>query len=179
MGGGWGLELGIFHGVVNGRKASNAIPGLMVDGLWVSKPTLVKKEVLRHFRSHFADKFKTRPKLRCDNLKKIDMRYGERLIAIFTRDEIKDPLFDCGSDRAPGPDGFNFRFVKFFWSFLEDDFVNLMNHFHDCGVISRGCSSSFITLIPKTKSHVGLKDYRPINLVGIISKVISRYWLVV
>ena len=57
---------------------------------------------------------------------------------------------------------------------MEDDFVNLMNHFHDCGVISRGCSSSFITLIPKTKSPVGLKDYRPINLVGIISKVISK-----
>ncbi|PWA50906.1 RNA-directed DNA polymerase, eukaryota, Reverse transcriptase zinc-binding domain protein [Artemisia annua] len=42
-----------FHGVVNGRKAKNVIPGLEINGEWVSKPKIVKREVLRFFRQHF------------------------------------------------------------------------------------------------------------------------------
>ncbi|XP_076894023.1 uncharacterized protein LOC143546199 [Bidens hawaiensis] len=41
----------------------------------------------------------------------------------------------------------------------------------ECGVISRGCGSSFITLIPKVKNPLGLEDYRQITLIGIISKM--------
>uniref|UniRef100_A0A251RWC4 Putative reverse transcriptase domain, Reverse transcriptase zinc-binding domain protein n=1 Tax=Helianthus annuus TaxID=4232 RepID=A0A251RWC4_HELAN len=46
--------------------------------------------------------------------------------------------------------------------------------FHETGVISMGCGSSFIALIPKVKDPLGLNDYRPISLVGIINKVISK-----
>ncbi|KAJ0554035.1 putative RNA-directed DNA polymerase [Helianthus annuus] len=37
-----------------------------------------------------------------------------------------------------------------------------------------GCGSSFIALIPKVKDPLSLKDYRPISLVGIVNKVISK-----
>ncbi|XP_022008026.1 uncharacterized protein LOC110907340 [Helianthus annuus] len=106
-----------FHRCINGRKAANVIPGLIVDGSWVSRPSLVKKEV--------------------------PSEMIKDLVAPFSKEEIKEAAFDCGSDRAPGPDGFNF-------------------------------STSFITLIAKTKTPVGLKDYRPINLVGVVSKLISK-----
>ncbi|KAM0052219.1 putative RNA-directed DNA polymerase [Helianthus debilis subsp. tardiflorus] len=49
-----------------------------------------------------------------------------------------------------------------------------MDYFFETGSIDYSCSSSFITLIPKTNDPTGLKDYRPINLIGIISKVISK-----
>nr|XP_043609708.1 uncharacterized protein LOC122581544 [Erigeron canadensis] len=42
------------------------------------------------------------------------------------------------------------------------------------GEISRGCGSTFITLIPKTKDPGCLDDYRPITLVGCINKVVSK-----
>ena len=37
-----------------------------------------------------------------------------------------------------------------------------------------GSGSSFITLIPKGCDSVELNDFRPISLVGIISKTISK-----
>ncbi|XP_022040105.1 uncharacterized protein LOC110942638 [Helianthus annuus] len=58
-----------FHGIVNGRKAANSIPGLEINGKWISKPSLVKKEVYKHFRDHFRDNNKDRPLLVVDNLK--------------------------------------------------------------------------------------------------------------
>ena len=50
-----------FHYVVNGRKVSNGLPGLMINGEWVSKPTLVKKEVMGFFRRHFQEEYRNRP----------------------------------------------------------------------------------------------------------------------
>ncbi|PWA92358.1 RNA-directed DNA polymerase, eukaryota, Reverse transcriptase zinc-binding domain protein [Artemisia annua] len=50
-----------FHNILKGRQARNAIPGLEVRGEWLSKPALVKREVLRFFRDHFKENMKIRP----------------------------------------------------------------------------------------------------------------------
>ncbi|XP_035845854.1 uncharacterized protein LOC118492153 [Helianthus annuus] len=58
----------------------------------------------------------------------------------------KKAIWDCAGDRAPDPDGFNFSFVK------------------------RCCAA----LILKAKDPVHLSDFRPISLIGVINKVISK-----
>ncbi|PWA51973.1 RNA-directed DNA polymerase, eukaryota, Reverse transcriptase zinc-binding domain protein [Artemisia annua] len=60
-----------FHGIVNCRKACNNIPGLMVQGSWVSKPSLVKKEVFSFFKNHFVEELCDRPILECWNIKRV------------------------------------------------------------------------------------------------------------
>ncbi|KAJ0582905.1 putative RNA-directed DNA polymerase [Helianthus annuus] len=163
-----------FHAMVNCRKASNVIHGLEVDGVWVSKPALVKKEVLRFFKRKFIEDCVVRPRLVCSNIKKVSDEDSVMLNSRFTKEEIKAAVFECGDDRAPGPDGINFRFVKRFWDLLENDFFDIMAEFFERGVINIGCGSSFIALVPKVVDPIGLKDFRPISLVGIINKVISK-----
>ncbi|GKB71672.1 putative RNA-directed DNA polymerase, eukaryota, reverse transcriptase zinc-binding domain protein [Tanacetum coccineum] len=46
-----------------------------------------------------------------------------------SRDEIKRAVWDCGGDRAPGPDGFSFKFFTTFWDLVEDDVVRFVNEF--------------------------------------------------
>ncbi|GKA12521.1 hypothetical protein Tco_0692067 [Tanacetum coccineum] len=45
----------------------------------------------------------------------IDRDYLERLV---THEEIKEAVWDCGSSKAPGPDGFSFAFVKKYWDII-------------------------------------------------------------
>ncbi|KAJ0454037.1 putative RNA-directed DNA polymerase [Helianthus annuus] len=163
-----------FHAMVNCRKASNRIHGLEVDGSWVSKPNQVKKEIFRFFRSKFVEECVIRPRLLCSNMRKLSDSDAAMLDSRFSKEEIKAAVFGCDDDRAPGPDGINFRFVKRFWDLVESDFVDIMDAFYVNGEISPGCGSSFIALIPKVIDPIGLKDYRPISLVGIINKVISK-----
>ncbi|XP_076922863.1 uncharacterized protein LOC143584777 [Bidens hawaiensis] len=73
--------------------------------------------------SQYEEDIPTRPKLECFGIKRLTEEDAEELVVQFSEKEIKEAVFDCGGDKAPGPDGFNFRFVQMFWSLLADDFV--------------------------------------------------------
>ena len=38
-------------------------------------------------------------------------------------EEIRKAVWDCGNDKAPGPDGFTFLFLKRYWDILKGDAV--------------------------------------------------------
>lgn len=40
--------------------------------------------------------------------------------------------------------------------------------------MSRGCNASFVSLIPKGNDPIGLKDFRPISLIGYYYKIVSK-----
>lgn len=87
--------------------------------------------------------------------------------------KLKNAVWECGSDKSPGPDGFTFAFIKSFWVLLASDFKEVMDFFFYHSIISRGCASSFIALIPKSKDPQSWNDFRPISLIGVIYKVIA------
>ncbi|XP_021975359.1 uncharacterized protein LOC110870490 [Helianthus annuus] len=137
-----------FHRLINNRKSANGIPGLLIDGVWVDKPKIIKKEVLGFFRNHFEEKVHSRPSLLCPGVKRLTEAGANLLSGIFTAKEIKEAVLEY--------------------------FKEVLSHFYISGSIDKSCNTSFITLIPKVKDPIGLNDYLSINLIGIISKVISK-----
>nr|GEV74594.1 putative reverse transcriptase domain-containing protein [Tanacetum cinerariifolium] len=45
----------------------------------------------------------------------------EFLESMVSMDEIKAAVWDCGSQKAPGPDGYSFMFIKKLWDLLKHD----------------------------------------------------------
>ncbi|XP_022028823.1 uncharacterized protein LOC110929940 [Helianthus annuus] len=87
---------------------------------------------------------------------------------------VQDAVWACGSDRAPGPDGFSFKFIKRFWEQLKHKFGGVLNDFYERAFIERGCNASFIALIPKVKNPQSVEEFRPISLIGVIYKIIAK-----
>ncbi|GJR56771.1 RNA-directed DNA polymerase, eukaryota, reverse transcriptase zinc-binding domain protein [Tanacetum coccineum] len=81
---------------------------------------------------------------------------------------------DCGGSKAPGPDGFSFKFIQSHWDIIGEDFSGMVKKFRIDGFIPKGCNLSFITLIPKIQDPLHIKDYRPISLIGCQYKVIAK-----
>lgn len=54
------------------------------------------------------------------------------------------------------------------------DFMGALNHDHQHGHMVRSCNTSFITLIPKKKGAVELKDFRPISLISNVYKLVAK-----
>ncbi|GKD59559.1 putative RNA-directed DNA polymerase, eukaryota, reverse transcriptase zinc-binding domain protein [Tanacetum coccineum] len=91
-----------------------------------------------------------------------------------TRDEIKRAVWDCGGDRAPGPNKFTFKFFTTFWDLLEEDVNRFVQDFFVSGSFPKGCNSSFIALIPKVSNATLVTDFRPISLIGCQYKIIGK-----
>lgn len=89
-------------------------------------------------------------------------------------EEIKSSIWDCGAEKAPGPDGYTFKLIKKRWGSMQEDIVQYIKHFEVTGTFSQGCNSSFITLVPKVKDPITLADYRPISLIGCIYKIVAK-----
>ncbi|GJX66186.1 RNA-directed DNA polymerase, eukaryota [Tanacetum coccineum] len=43
------------------------------------------------------------------------------LECMVSKEEVKRAVWDCGTDKSPGPDGFTFGFYRHFWSTIEND----------------------------------------------------------
>ncbi|GJU30484.1 putative RNA-directed DNA polymerase, eukaryota, reverse transcriptase zinc-binding domain protein [Tanacetum coccineum] len=61
-------------------------------------------------------------------------------------DEVRKAVWDCGGEKAPGPDG----------------------------KMPIGSNSSFFTLIPKVSNPIFIKDFRPISLISIHYKIVAK-----
>ncbi|GKB44769.1 RNA-directed DNA polymerase, eukaryota [Tanacetum coccineum] len=91
-----------------------------------------------------------------------------------TYDEIKRAVWDCGTNKSPGPDGFTFNFIRRYWKGIDKDVVKDVEEFFVSSKFPPGSNSSFITLIPKTQDAKMVKDFRPISLIGSTYKIITK-----
>ncbi|GKB56734.1 RNA-directed DNA polymerase, eukaryota, reverse transcriptase zinc-binding domain protein [Tanacetum coccineum] len=89
-------------------------------------------------------------------------------------EEIRSAVWDCGSQKALGPDGFTFKFVKHFWDDIKLDIQSFMVKFFKSSKLPQGTNSAFITLIPKIPNPLLIRDYRPISLIGIQYNIIAK-----
>nr|GEX73382.1 RNA-directed DNA polymerase, eukaryota [Tanacetum cinerariifolium] len=163
-----------FHGVLNRKRSQLNIRGIMVDGKWTEKPNNVKLEFLHHFRNRFDKPVDNRVHIYMNFSKSITIDQQMDLECVVSKEELKRAMWECGTAKSPGPDGFSFGFYRQFWSSIENDVFVAVSHFFTFGDIPNGCNSCFIALIPKVSDANLVKDFRPISLIGSMYKIIAK-----
>ncbi|GJR09225.1 RNA-directed DNA polymerase, eukaryota [Tanacetum coccineum] len=163
-----------FHGVLNKKRSQSNIRGIMVDGKWQDNPKVIKSEFFLHFRKRFEKPSANRILIDMNFPKTISIDQQTELEGAVSKEEVKKAVWDCGSDKSPGPDGFSFGFYRKFWTCIENDVFAAVNYFFTFGDIPKGCNACFIALIPKVHDANLVKDFRPISLIGSIYKIIAK-----
>lgn len=100
-----------------------------------------------------------------------DQRWLERDFEI---EEVEAALAECGSDKAPGPDGFNFAFLKAGWVFLKKDLMEMFKEFHARDRLNKAINATFLTLILKGPNPVELKIIVPLVWWGVLTSCCRR-----
>ncbi|GJT02284.1 hypothetical protein Tco_0823453 [Tanacetum coccineum] len=67
---------------------------------------------------------------------------GKTLSCMVSKKRVKRAVWDCGTDKSPGPDGFTFGFYRHFWSTIENDVFEAINVLGD---IVNEVQSAFIS----------------------------------
>ncbi|GKG12728.1 hypothetical protein Tco_0346965, partial [Tanacetum coccineum] len=89
-------------------------------------------------------------------------------------EEIKNTVWDCGSSKALGPDGFSFMFLKSYWDVLKVDVEEFVSNFLATGQMPVGANSAFITLTLKVHNPLLITDFRPILQYKILAKLLAN-----
>ncbi|GJR77917.1 RNA-directed DNA polymerase, eukaryota [Tanacetum coccineum] len=163
-----------FHGIINKKRNIRSIRGVMVDGKWIEDPKSVKQEFLEHFSKRFCKPGDPMATIQMDFPNQINLVQRDELESEISNDEIKKAVWECGSDKAPGPDGFTFGFFRHFWYLIDKEVQDAVRYFFHYNDLPNGCNSSFIALIPKIPDANLVKDFRPISLIGSIYKIIAK-----
>ena len=146
----------------------------MIEGAWVDEPRKVKEAVRVFFQQRFHEPEPSRPTLDGIRFQSINQQQNDMLVGRFQEEEVREAIWDCGSDKSPGPDGLNFKFIKKFWDIMKPDILRFLDEFYVNGIFLKGGNASFIALIPKVSDPQEISEYRPISLIGCIYKIISK-----
>ena len=98
----------------------------------------------------------------------------ESLCCIPSMKDVKDAVFDIGSNKSPGPDGFGSLFFKDAWDVIHVDVLNAVTEFFENGKILKQANCTFVTVIPKVKNPEYVKDLRPISCCNTTLKIITK-----
>nr|GFB07773.1 RNA-directed DNA polymerase, eukaryota [Tanacetum cinerariifolium] len=110
-----------YHGVLNKKRGRLTIRGVLVDGIWMESPHLVKHEFFEHFKNRFEKPNKSSILLERDFVKRISLEQNDDLKREVSNEETKRAVWDCDIDKAPRPDGFTFGFYRRYWDIIGND----------------------------------------------------------
>ena len=77
-------------------------------------------------------------------------------------------------DNAPGLDGFTMAFYHHCWGVVERDVLAVFEEFYQHSKFEKSLNVTFIALIPKKNGASNIRDFRPINLVGSVYKILAK-----
>jgi hypothetical protein len=170
-----------FHAIANGRPRKCAITALASP----SGPITDKSVIQDHVYSFYRELMGTEePQL----LTLVEGLWAENQIVSnaeslelalsFTAQELDEVLALTKTDTAPGPDGFPVIFFKPCWSWLKPLLLNILNEFALGRLDNARLNFGVLSLIPKVHGEDYIKQFRPIALINVIFKFISKAYAI-
>ena len=109
------------------------------------------------------------------DLPKVSASDNADLCEDISKEEIWNNLRSMKLDKSPGSDGLTTAFYKKFFHLLGDTLESLFQICYDSGEMSQSQKLSYITLLCKDKKNADdMKNYRPISLLNIDRKILSK-----
>ncbi|XP_060974707.1 uncharacterized protein LOC133039776 [Cannabis sativa] len=167
-----------FHAKANARKSNNQIKFLFND---VGAKVSSKDEISMVVRDYYSDIFTAgliddtalASILECIPTV-ISDDHNASLLAPFTNDEVGNALQTMSADKSPGIDGMSAMFYQQHWSIVGDQVSQAVLSILNNGADPSSLNRTLITLIPKIKKPHTMKDFRPISLCNVISKLVTK-----
>jgi hypothetical protein len=99
---------------------------------------------------------------------------NNHLMVTFSESELDYIVREMKSDTAPGPDGFPILFFKRFWPNVKLGVLHILNDFMLGRIDISRLNFAILTLIPKVPGADLVSQFRPIALINVIFKIVSK-----
>ncbi|KAL9682468.1 hypothetical protein QQ045_014267 [Rhodiola kirilowii] len=168
-----------FHARASQRRQKNWIEKLMNDrGEWESGDEAVANIIGGYFREIFSSSIVGSHINWEHELNSVQPRISDEMNGMLegdvTEEEIKKAVYQLGSTKAPGPDGFPAIFYQSGRDVIGQDFIAEIKKFFTEDVLDPAWNQTHIVLVPKVKEVQMMTDLRPISLCNVSMKLITK-----
>nr|GFA12651.1 RNA-directed DNA polymerase, eukaryota, reverse transcriptase zinc-binding domain protein [Tanacetum cinerariifolium] len=112
----WGIEADenskFYHTTINQKRRYLSIQGIKHEGHWITNPHKIKDVFYSFFEAKFQKVEVVKITRRSPFYRNLHEDHNSLLASRISKKEIHDAIWDCGSDKSPGPNGFTFAFYK-------------------------------------------------------------------
>jgi hypothetical protein len=92
----------------------------------------------------------------------------------FSLEEIKETIDHMEKNKAPGPDGFPIEFFQSCWEIIKFDILQVFNDLFDHKIDLDRINYGVVTLIPKSDDADVIQKFRPICLLQVFFKIVTK-----
>lgn len=166
-----------FHAVANYRSRKKRIDFLESPIGHVSDQKGMMDIAVGFYKNLFAKEDRGEIRLSedfWDISQRVSSEENEFLIAPFSEKEIKEAIFSCYPEGAPGPDGLSFLFYQKFWEIIKGDILAMFEDFYRGDLDVYRLNFALVTLVPKVSDACNMKQFRPISLLNCSFKMFSK-----
>ena len=156
------------------RKALNCLK--LLDGRVTSDEQEIRSSALSFYEKLYgaelcdqaaADSFLT-------GLPQLPERHKGDLEQRLSFAELTESVQAQSEGRSPGLDGLPAEFYKAFWHLIGEDLHSVFLECIDSGLLPLSCRRAVVTLLPKKGDLGALKNWRPVSLLGVDYKILSK-----
>ncbi|KAL3678136.1 hypothetical protein R1sor_021092 [Riccia sorocarpa] len=104
----------------------------------------------------------------------VSPQQNDELIGEPSMEELEEVVKRLPSEKAPGLDGATAEILVRCWAFMKDDCLAMLVSYWQDGVLAMCDSRGVIKLLPKNQERQRLRNWRPITLLTLTYKLISK-----
>ncbi|GAU42680.1 hypothetical protein TSUD_131080 [Trifolium subterraneum] len=101
-----------FHASLKGRRRRNQMVTIEKGDEWLQGVDCIKNEVKQHFEKTFSEEWLNRPFLSGVDFNVLNDEDSALFLEPFGEEEVMEVIWSSDGNKTPGPDGFNFNFLK-------------------------------------------------------------------
>ncbi|GLT57277.1 hypothetical protein SLA2020_302630 [Shorea laevis] len=156
-------------------RGKNRIIALKVDGNWVREPPILKQHINEFFMKLFSRR-DTQLAINAYSVwqPRLTTEDGEALLWSVSLEEVRDALFSMKGLKSLGPDGIQPIFYQKHWEEVSSTLLSFTNRALSDGCFDTSLLQAHIVLIPKGDNLDVIQKFRPICLLNVAYKVLSK-----
>lgn len=104
----------------------------------------------------------------------LDTQVLLHLTESFQLKEVTAAAMSLAKDKASGPDGPPNELIQNYWDDLQQEVMEVMNKFYENNLDLHEVNKANVVMIQKKDNPASVHDYRPISIINLIPKLISK-----